>query len=91
MLKDIIKKVLKEKATSESGSRGSICCSLQAGIRIFKKNEMGPFTIPVSKYDSPMLKFDSYDGKMDETKKQIKKIESKDLRKFPIILKSSNQ
>jgi hypothetical protein len=76
MLKDIIKKVLRE-ATSESGSRGSYIAPLQPGIRIFKKNEMGPFTIPVSKYDSPMLEFDSYDGKMDETKKQIKKIESK--------------
>jgi hypothetical protein len=38
---------------------------------------MGPFTQPVSKYDSPMLEFDSYDGSMDETKKQIKKIEGK--------------
>jgi len=38
---------------------------------------MGPFTQPVSKYDSPMLEFDSYDGSMDETKKEIKKIESK--------------
>jgi len=76
MLKDIIKKVLRE-ATSESGSRGSYVAPLQPGIRIFKKNEMGPFTIPVSKYDSPMLQYDSYDGKMDETKKQIKKIESK--------------
>lgn len=76
MLKDIIKKVLRE-ATSESGSRGSYIAPLQPGIRIFKNNEMGPFTIPVSKYDSPMLEFDSYDGKMDETKKQIKKIESK--------------
>ena len=76
MLKDIIKKVLRE-ATSETGSRGSYIAPLQPGIRIFKKNEMGPFTIPVSKYDSPMLEFDSYDGKMDETKKQIKKIESK--------------
>ena len=76
MLKDIIKKVLRE-ATSESGSRGSYIAPLQPGIRIFKKNEMGPFTISVSKYDSPMLEFDSYDGKMDETKKQIKKIESK--------------
>ena len=77
MLKDIIKKVLRE-ATSETGSRGSYIAPLQPGIRIFKKNEMEPFTIPVSKYDSPMLEFDSYDGKMDETKKQIKKIESKD-------------
>jgi hypothetical protein len=76
MLKDIIKKVLKE-ATSEMGSRGSYVSSLQPGLRIFKNNEMGPFTIPVSDYHSPLLQYDSYDGKMDETKKQIKKIESK--------------
>jgi len=76
MLRDIIKKVLNE-ATSDGGGRGSYIAPLQPGIRIFKNNEMGPFTIPVSKYDSPMLEFDSYDGKMDETKKQIKKIESK--------------
>jgi hypothetical protein len=38
---------------------------------------MGPFTIDVSKYDSPELEYDSYDGSMDETKKQIKKIEGK--------------
>jgi hypothetical protein len=50
---------------------------MQLGIRKFKNSQNGPFTIPVSKYDSPMLEFDSYDGSMDETKKQIKKIESK--------------
>ena len=76
MLKDIIKKVLRE-ATSETGSRGSYIAPLQPGIKIFKKNEMGPFTTPVSDYYSPLLQYDSYDGKMDETKKQIKKIESK--------------
>jgi hypothetical protein len=47
------------------------------GIRKFKKSEMGPFTIAVSKYDDAMLEYDSYDGLMDETKKQIKKIEGK--------------
>jgi hypothetical protein len=31
----------------------------------------------VSKYDSPELEYDSYDGSMDETPKQIKKIEGK--------------
>jgi hypothetical protein len=77
MLRDIIKKVLNEATSDGGGSRGSYVAPLQLGIRVFKKNEMAPFTTPVSKYDSPMLEFDSYDGKMDETKKQIKKIESK--------------
>ena len=70
-------KIQIKEATSDSGSKGSYVGPLQPGIRKFKKSEMGPFTIPVSKYDSPMLEFDSYDGSMDETKKQIKKIESK--------------
>jgi hypothetical protein len=77
MLRDIIKKVLNE-ATSDGGEiKGSYIAPLQPGIRRFKNNEMGPFTIPVSKYDSPMLEFDSYDGKMSKTKEEIKKIESK--------------
>jgi hypothetical protein len=70
-------KIQINEATSDSGSKGSYVGPLQPGIRKFKKSEMGPFTIPVSKYDSPELEFDSYDGSMDETKKQIKKIEGK--------------
>jgi len=77
MLRDTIKKVLKEATSDSGGSRGSYVAPFQPGIRVFKNTENGPFTIPVSKYDSPMLEFDSYDGKMDETKKQIKKIETK--------------
>ena len=70
-------KIQIKEATSDSGSKGSYVGPMQLGIRKFKKYEMGPFTIPVSKYDSPELEFDSYDGSMDETKKQIKKIEGK--------------
>ena len=70
-------KIQIKEATGESGARGSYITPLQPGIRKFKKSEMGPFTIAVSKYDSPMLEYDSYDGLMDETTKQIKKIEGK--------------
>lgn len=70
-------KIQIKEATSDSGSKGSYVGPMQLGIRKFKKSEMGPFNIPVSKYDSPELEFDSYDGSMDETKKEIKKIESK--------------
>jgi hypothetical protein len=70
-------KIQIKEATSDGGSKGSYVGPLQPGIRKFKKSEMGPFTIPVSKYDSPVLEFDSYDGSMDEPKKQIKKLESK--------------
>lgn len=72
------KKIQINEATGDStGSRGSYIAPLQLGIRVFKKSQMGPFTEPVSKYDSPELEYDSYDGSMDETKKQIKKIEGK--------------
>jgi len=76
-LSKIIKKILQEATSDSSGGRGSYVAPLQPGVRKFKNSENGPFTIPVSNYDNPMLEFDSYDGSMDETKKQIKKIESK--------------
>ena len=70
-------KIQIKEATSDSGSRGSYVGPMQLGVRKFKKSQMGPFNIPVSKYDSPELEYDSYDGFMDETKTQIKKIEGK--------------
>jgi hypothetical protein len=47
------------------------------GIREFGKDQNQPFTTKVSKYDSPFLEYDSYDGSMETPKKQIKKIEKK--------------
>lgn len=70
-------KIQIKEATSDSGSRGSYVGPMQLGVRKFKKSQMGPFNIPVSKYDSPELEYDSYDGSMDKTKTQIKKIEGK--------------
>lgn len=66
-----------EATGDSSGARGSYIAPLQPGIRVFKKSQLVPFTERVSNYDSPELEYDSYDGSMDETKKQIKKIESK--------------
>ena len=63
------------EATSDSSSKGSYIAPLQPGLRPFKKNTLAPFTDEVSHYDSPLLQFDSYDGKMDERGSQIKKIE----------------
>lgn len=74
MLSDIIKKVLSE-ASSDSGGSGSYVTVLQPGMRPFKKTQLSPFNISVSDYDSPLLQYDSYDGKMDERLDQIKKIE----------------
>jgi hypothetical protein len=75
-IKDIVNKIIKE-ASSESGSRGSYILPMQLGLRKFKKDILAPFTDEVSHYDSPLLQYDSMDGKMDETPKQIKKIEGK--------------
>lgn len=74
MLESIIKKVLKE-ATSTSGSRGSYVAPLLPGERYFKPNVLAPFTVADSKYKSPDLAYDSYDGKMERSKKQIGKEE----------------
>lgn len=65
------------EATGESGVRGSYVGPLVPGVRKFDKTSMEPFTIPVSKYNDAMLGYDSYDGSMDETKKQIKKLETR--------------
>jgi hypothetical protein len=75
--------------------RGSFNGPLQPGVRIFKKIDMEPFTIPVSKYNDAMLEYDSYDGSMDVPKKQINKIDnrakkiSKYLEKHPELTSSS--
>ena len=75
MLRDLIKKVLSETSSDSSGA-GSYITALQPGLRPFKKSSLQPFDLPVSDYDSPLLQYDSYDGKMDERLDQIKKIES---------------
>ena len=77
-------------ATSDGGGRGSFILPMQPGLRKFKNNENGPFTIDVSNYDSPLLQYDSYDGSMDETKKQIKKIERKAKKVTDYISKNPN-
>jgi hypothetical protein len=70
------KKIYINEATSDStGSRGSYIPPLQPGMRPFKKDLLEPFTDSVSDYDSPLLSYDSYDGKMDERRDQIKKLE----------------
>jgi hypothetical protein len=76
-IREIIKKVLQEATSDSSGGRGSYISPLSFGIRKFKDINTQPFTIPVSKYDSPFLEYDSYDGSMETPKKQIKKIEKK--------------
>ena len=66
---------INETTSTSSGGRGSYIAPLQHGLRPFKKDTLAPFTDSVSDYDSPLLQYDSYDGKMDERRKQIKQIE----------------
>jgi deoxycytidine triphosphate deaminase len=66
---------INEATTTNTGGRGSYIAPLQPGLRPFKKDTLAPFTDSVSDYDSPLLQYDSYDGKMDERRKQIKQIE----------------
>ena len=75
MIEDIIKKILNEATSTSTGSRGSYIAPMSPGIRVFKDIDNQPYTIQVSKYDSPFLEYDSYDGSMKTPKKQIKKIE----------------
>jgi hypothetical protein len=75
--RNLIKKILREATTDSSSSRGSYVVPLRPGLRKFDKSQLTPFDIPVSKYDSPYLTYDSYDGKMDIPKKKITSIEKK--------------
>lgn len=93
MLRDIVNKVKEEilkEATGDSGGRGSYIGPMVPGLKEFDKNALAPFNTPVSKYNDAMLAYDSYDGKMDETKKQIKKIETKSKKESDYLKKHPN-
>jgi hypothetical protein len=74
------------EATSTGTGTGKYQSPLQPGTRIFDKTNLEPFNIPVSKYNDALLAYDSYDGKMDEPKKVIKKVES-DAKKISVDFK----
>jgi hypothetical protein len=75
MIDNIIKKILKEATSTSTGGRGSYIAPLEPGIRKFKDIDNQPFTIQVSKYDSPYLEYDSYDGSMSTPKSKRNKLE----------------
>jgi hypothetical protein len=75
MFEDNIQKIIREATSDSAGNRGAFIPPLQPGIRYFDKKTSGPFEIPVSKYKSPDLEYDSYDGKIERTKNQRKKEE----------------
>lgn len=76
-INQILRKILNEATSDSTGSRGSYVGPLEPGVREFKKIDLQPFTIPVSKYNNAMLEYDSYDGSMSLPKKQINKLEKK--------------
>ena len=93
MIDKIVKKVkekLLNEVSSTSSARGTYLAPLRFGKHIFKDNQLGAFTKPVSKYYSPKLATDSYDGEMSTPQKYIKQIEklakksSIDAKKHPI-------
>ena len=80
MIQNIINRVKQElinEATSDKSGNDLFVPPLRPGKRIFTKSQLGAFQESVSKYYSQELATDSYDGKMDTPKKNIKKIESK--------------
>jgi len=77
MINEIVRRIIQEATSTSTGGRGSYIAPISFGIREFEDDINQPFTIQVSKYDSPFLEYDSYDGKMETPKKQIKKIEKK--------------
>jgi len=63
------------EATSDSSVGGKYQVPLSPGLRMFKKQDLQPFVLPDSKYDSAELAYDSYDGYISTPKKQIRKKE----------------
>lgn len=63
------------EATSAGVSSGQIRAPLSPGMKLWDKNTLAPFEIPLSEFDSAELAYDSYDGKMSTPKKEIKKKE----------------
>jgi hypothetical protein len=64
------------EATGTMGT-GSFKVPLSIGTRLWDKTSLDPFNIQVSKYDDAQLAYDSYDGSLDTSKKNTKKLESK--------------
>jgi hypothetical protein len=74
MLRDNIKKYLKEVTSDNSSGRYS--SPMQPSLRIFNKTQLAPFNIEVSDFQNAELYVDSLDGNMDETENEIRKMES---------------
>ena len=75
---------INEVTSDSTGSRGSYSLPMQPSLKIFKKSQLEPFTIDISKFDNAELYADSLDGNMDESESEIRKMEtvSKKISKF---------
>jgi hypothetical protein len=60
-----------------AGASGSFKSPASFAPIIWNTDQTDPFTIPVSEYLNATLAYDSYDGTMDISKKEINSIESK--------------
>lgn len=75
-LNQIIKKIIKEATSQRGGAAGQYITPVQPGFRPFNETQLTPFTEPVSKYESPLVQYDSLDHKMSLRQDQIKKLEA---------------
>lgn len=69
-IKNRLKKKLNEMTSSNSGGKYRV--PLVLAPQLWNNEQMGAFTEPVSKYLNADLSYDSYDKKMERSKKQIK-------------------
>lgn len=67
------------EATDSAGASGSYRIPLSPGMRLWDKDILEPFVIQVSKYDDAELAYDSYDGEISYTQKEINKMEKRAL------------
>ena len=75
-LNQIIKKIIKEATSQKGGAAGQYVTPVQPGFRPFNEDQLTPFTQAVSKYENPLVQYDSLDHKMDLRQDQIKKLEA---------------
>jgi hypothetical protein len=75
-LNQIIKKIIKEATSQKGGAAGQYVTPIQPGFRPFNEDQLTPFTQAVSKYENPLVQYDSLDHKMDLRQDQIKKLEA---------------
>jgi hypothetical protein len=98
LIKEVIKNIFIKSVneSTDSFDRGSYVGPLVPGTRLFDKSQLAPFINQVSNFDDAELAVDSYDGKLDVSKKTANKMEkkarktSKFLKKHPEITNSDD-